>query len=102
MERPIVLGSGVEFYGTVRVKLAVWTSVPEVPVTMIVEVIGAAAGVEEPQPLSMDRLTTLMTARSNICKRRRFLKPNMHSARANVTPGTIGPNGLRTLAPSGT
>jgi hypothetical protein len=42
------------------------------------------------QPLNMVSPIALTTNSSNICKRRRFLKPRMHSAAAIMLPGNSG------------
>ena len=91
---PLLLTGSIEvanakYYGTVRVKVAVCTNVPDVPVTVMVEVVGAAVVVvvEDPHPLSMVKPIALTTVSISICRRRRFLRPNIHKASAKVASG---------------
>ena len=98
VERPRCFGVAVEAAYCNIVKVVLLCTVPEVPVTVMVVVVGIVFEIPAEQPVKTPKPTRLTVNRSIICKVRRFLKPNKQSATPNEAPGNSGLRSCRTLA----
>lgn len=86
-------------YSTVMENDAVCCMLPDVAVTVTVDVTGLVVVVvdDPPQPENRAKPATLTASSKRSCSRLRFLKPRKQSAIANVAAGKNGPD-LRFIA----
>ena len=107
MERPRLFQAAVEtLQFTVSENVAVFCSalapVPDVPVTVTVDVTGVVLVVvvedDPPQPVNRPSPIALTASRISSCTSRRLFQPRKQSAAASVAPGRNGLELRRTAA----